>query len=133
MSASRATADYAGLLSKTMPSVIHSRAEYRKYRAQLEPLLAKGARLTRAEAKFAELLALLIEDYEKRQFPLDKTSPVDVLKELVESNGLGPQDLVDIFGTKSNATDALAGKKSLTLDQVKALALRFAVPRSVFI
>jgi antitoxin component HigA of HigAB toxin-antitoxin module len=48
------------------------------------------------------LLSVLLEDYEKRTFPLkSKAGPVDVLKELLAVNGFRQKDLLDIFKHKT--------------------------------
>ena len=65
MSATAATSEYASLLNSTLPAVIRSEAENERYIALLEELDRKGNRMSKAERRMAELLTLLIEDFEE--------------------------------------------------------------------
>ena len=56
-------------LGKNRTAVIHAKPEHKRYLAELERLFHKPS-LTAAEQRYSELLALLIEVYEKRSFPL---------------------------------------------------------------
>jgi hypothetical protein len=57
--------EYAALLSSTLPAVIRSEAENQRYLVLLEELDSKGNKMTAAERRMAELLTLLIEDFEE--------------------------------------------------------------------
>jgi hypothetical protein len=60
--------EYADLVTRALPSVIHSEKENERYLAMLEELDQKG-KLSPAEQHLAELLTLLIEDSRKRRTP----------------------------------------------------------------
>ena len=49
-----------------------------------------------------ELLTLLISDFESRNYPIKVSGSLDVIRHLMESNGLRQKDLVDVFGTESH-------------------------------
>ena len=66
MSASTVRTEYASLLSNTLPSVIRSEAENGRQVAMLEELDRKGNRMSAAERRMAELLTLLIENFEEK-------------------------------------------------------------------
>lgn len=128
-----ATLDYPKLLSRNAPAVIHSKAERRHYRAELERLLGKAS-MSDAERRYCELLGVLIEDYEKRVFPLKaKADPVDVLKELMSANGLQQKDLLSVFKHKGLISEILRRKRPLSLDHVRGLAKKFHVSPEAFI
>src|SRR5208282_5184179 len=101
MSASAARAEYASLLTSTLPAVIRSEAENERYIALLEELDRKGSRMTAAERRMAELLTLLIEDFEEKHYALHAARPIGVLNELMLSNNLKQKDLLDVFGAPS--------------------------------
>src|ERR1700683_129913 len=100
MSATAVQSEYASLLTSTLPSVIRSEAENERYIAMLEELDCKGNRLSAAERRMAELLTLLIEDFEEKHYALKAASPVEVLNELMLANNLKQKDLLDVFGTR---------------------------------
>jgi antitoxin component HigA of HigAB toxin-antitoxin module len=95
MSATAVRSEYAALLSSALPAVIRSGAENERYIALLEELARKGNRMTAAERRMAELLTLLIEDFEDKHYALKASNPVDVLAELMSANNLKQKDLLD--------------------------------------
>ena len=131
MSTATSRPEYAELLARTLPSVIHSEKENERYLAMLEELDEKG-KLTSAEQRLAELLTLLIENFEDKAYALKPAKPIDVLNELIEANSLRQKDLVDVFGTPSIISEVLNGKRGLTLEHIKKLSRRFHVSPEVF-
>jgi HTH-type transcriptional regulator / antitoxin HigA len=133
MSATAARSEYASLLTNTLPAVIRSEAENERYIAMLEELDSKGKRMTAAQRRMAELLTLLIEDFEEKHYALRAAEPLDVLSELMLANNLKQKDLLDIFGTPSIVSEVLAGKRKLTTEHIRRLSRRFHVSPEVFI
>jgi HTH-type transcriptional regulator/antitoxin HigA len=133
MSATAVRSEYAALLSNTLPAVIRSEAENERYTVMLEELDSKGSRMTAAERRMADLLTLLIENFEEKQYALKASSPVDVLNELMGANDLKQKDLLDVFGTPSIVSEILHGKRQLTTEHIRRLSRRFHVSPEVFI
>ncbi len=133
MSATAARSEYAALLSSTLPAVIRSEAENERYIAALEELDSKGSRMTAAERRMADLLTLLIEDFEEKHYAVKAASPVDVLNELMEANHLKQKDMLDVFGTPSIVSEVLHGKRQLTTEHIRRLSRRFHVSAEVFV
>ena len=133
MSATAARSEYAALLSSTLPAVIRSEAENERYIAALEELDGKGSRMTAAERRMAELLTLLIGDFEDKHYALQASKPVDILRELMAANNLKQKDLLDVFGTPSIVSEVLNGKRQLTTEHIRRLSRRFHVSPEVFI
>ena len=133
MSATAVRSEYAALLSSTLPAVIRSEAENARYIAMLEELDGKGNRMTAAERRMADLLTLLIEDFEEKHYALIAAGPVEVLNELVSANNLKQKDLLDVFGTPSIVSEVLHGKRQLTTEHIRRLSRRFHVSPEVFI
>jgi HTH-type transcriptional regulator/antitoxin HigA len=131
MSATVVQSEYASLLGSTLPSIIRSEAENERHIAMLEELDHKG-RMTAAERRMAELLTLLIEDFEEKHYALKAASPVDVLNELMLANNLKQKDLLDVFGTPSIVSEVLRGKRKLTTEHIRRLSRRFHVSPEVF-
>ena len=123
--------DYGSLPAEKKPEVIHDEEQNEAYIKILEALVGKE-NLTPAEDKFAELLALLIEDFESKHYQLGDSGPLDVIRHLMEENGLRQKDLVDVFGTESIVSEVLNGKRTLTADHIKRLGVRFSVSPAVF-
>jgi HTH-type transcriptional regulator / antitoxin HigA len=81
MSATAVRSEYAALLSSTLPAVIRSEAENERCIRLLEELDRKGSHISAAERRMAELLTLLIEDFEEKHYALKAASPIEVLNE----------------------------------------------------
>jgi HTH-type transcriptional regulator/antitoxin HigA len=128
-----ATMEYPRLLSKSSPGVIDTKAEHKRYLGELERMFRRPL-LSAAEQRYCELLGVLIEDYEKREFPLKaKTDPIDVLKELMAANGLQQKDLLDVFKHKTLISEILGRKRPLSVEHIRGLARRFRVSAGVFV
>jgi HTH-type transcriptional regulator/antitoxin HigA len=132
MSTAAAQLEYATLLRQTLPAVIHNERENERCISVLESLDHKTERLTVAERRLAELLTVLIEDFEEKAYALKAARPVEVLRELIQANGLKQKDLVDIFGTPSIVSEVLREKRGLTVEHIRKLSRRFHVSPEVF-
>jgi HTH-type transcriptional regulator/antitoxin HigA len=79
-----------------------------------------------------ELLTLLIEQYENEKYPIPDVEPQEVLRFLLDQNGLSQKDLIPEFGAESTISLVLAGKRKLTRDHIARLSERFNVSPAVF-
>jgi HTH-type transcriptional regulator / antitoxin HigA len=125
--------EYQHLLGTSMPRVIRTESENEYYLELLEKLDARGAELTAAERELADLLTLLIEDFEERRYKLKPSSPVEVLQELLRANGLKQKDLLDVFGTPSIVSEVMRGKRQLTTSHIRKLSQLFHVSPELFL
>ena len=130
MSAVFLSPDYA-LADFRAPTVIHSDAQNEHYIAVLESL-EKKADPTREELELAELLTLLITQYEEKHYKLRRATPLEVIAELMEANGLRQKDMVDVFSTESIASEVLNGKRQLTKEHIQRLSTKFSVSPEMF-
>src|SRR5437660_400489 len=123
---------YAKLLAKSLPRPIRSRTEHERL---VEMLLELDERedLSPDEEDLAEMLTLLIEDYEERHHPLPRVSPHESLKALMEERGLKHKDIWPVLGNKGSATEVLSGRRSISKAQAKRLAAFLHVPIDLFI
>ena len=124
---------YGALLSQVRPRVIKTEAENERAIAELEALDTLGRPLTGEEETLAELLTMLIEQFEDVHYPLGNLEPVDALRELMEVRSLRQRDLIPIFGASSVVSDVLNGKRSISKAHARKLAEFFHVPVSLFI
>ena len=124
--------EYGCLLSKSLPHAIKSEVENEHYTQVLEALDSKP-RPTPAETMLAELLTLLIENFEEQHYALRRATPVESLIELMQVQNLKQKDLVYIFGTPSIVSEILNRKRQLTTTHIRKLSQRFHVPTELFI
>jgi HTH-type transcriptional regulator / antitoxin HigA len=122
---------YTALLTKTPPKIIRSEEENEYYIGVLEEMERRG-NLDDDEKDIAELLTVLIERFEDEHYQLRPSTPLEVVAELMEANGLRQKDLVDVFGTESVVSEVLNGKRELNKDHIKRLSSRFNVSPELF-
>jgi HTH-type transcriptional regulator / antitoxin HigA len=132
MSALAVNPAYAALLAKIPPRVIRSAEQNEEYIAALYELEQRHRRWTEAERELADLLTLLIEDFEEKNYQLPKASPLQVIAFLMEQHGLKQKDLVDVFGTPSIVSEVMNGKRELNKEQIRRLSERFDVSPELF-
>ncbi len=124
-------ANPAKMVRQGAPRLIHTDEELAIYTAALFDLTAK-ANPSPDEEEAIELLTLLIDRYESERFPVPDAKPADVLRFLLEHNGLAQRDIVAELGSESTVSLVLSGKRSLTLDHIARLSRRFHVSPAVF-
>jgi len=133
MTAAAQALDYASVVAKYPPRVIRTEAENEHFTCVLYELDQRSESLTEPERDFAELLTLLIEDFESKHYELPKASPVDVLRFVMDQHGLKQRDLLDVFGSPSVASEVLSGKRELSKEHIRKLASRFSLSADLFL
>jgi HTH-type transcriptional regulator/antitoxin HigA len=123
---------YAQLLGRTLPHVIRTAEEYERLTNELMRL-DERERVSPEEKELAELLTVLIEDYEERRYPIRKASPQHTLHHLMEARKLTQKDLWKIFGSKGITSEVFHGKRSISKAQARKLADFFHVNVDLFI
>lgn len=115
------------------PRVIRNEEQYQEYLALFEELFFLENRTQEQEDLF-DTLALLIGDYEDKQYPTPDASPADVLKHLMEVRGMSQADLVKVTGLKSGrVSEIVNGKREISKELAKKLASFFEVQPGLFI
>jgi HTH-type transcriptional regulator/antitoxin HigA len=125
-------AAYRELLTKSLPRPIRTGEEHQRLTTLLLELDEREGR-TPEEDALAEVLTLLIEDYEERHYPMPHVSPHESLRALMEERGLRHKDVWPVIGNKGAATEVLNGRRSISKAQARRLAEFFRVPVDLFI
>ena len=123
---------YGQLLRRALPHVIQTDVEYERLTAELLHLDERED-ATREEKELAELLTVLIDEYEARRYPIRRASPRQTLHHLMEARNLSQKDLWKIFGSKGITSEVFHGKRSISKAQAKKLAAFFHVTADLFI
>jgi len=113
------------------PTPITSERQHEEYLAVLDRLASKE-KPSSEEEKYAEVLMTLIEAYEEEHHSIPDASPVEVLRALMDGNGLRQKDLIPIFGSESIVSEALNKKRELNKNHIEKLSKRFHVSPAVF-
>ena len=113
------------------PTPITSERQHEEYLAVLDRLASKE-KPSSEEEKYAEVLMTLIEAYEEERHSIPDASPVEVLRALMDGNGLRQKDLIPIFGSESIVSEVLNKKRELNKNHIEKLSKRFHVSPAVF-
>ncbi len=125
---------YADLVVKVLPTAIQSEEEYELMLENINELMSKGENdLSPEEERLLETLAILVESYEDEHYPMPELAPNEVLKYLMEENGLKQSDLLHIFGSSGIASEVVNGKRAISKTHAKKLAEHFKVSVELFI
>ena len=128
---STALANPTEMIRRGAPRVIHNDEELAEYTAALFELTAKPDP-TADEDEAIELMTLLVERYEQQRYPVPQAEPADVLRYLLERNGLSQRDIATELGSESTVSLVLSGKRQLNRDHIARLSRRFHVSPAVF-
>jgi HTH-type transcriptional regulator / antitoxin HigA len=84
-------------------------------------------------AGLLDVVGQFVEEYETTHHAIPDTEPREVLRFLLEQNGLTQSDLAVEIGGQSVVSSILSGRRSINARQAKALAERFGVSAAVFL
>ncbi len=76
------------------------------------------------ESDEADVLGLMIDEYEKKHYPIEAPDPIEAIKIRMEEMHLKQVDLVDAIGGKSRVSEILNRKRKLTVDMIRKLNRR---------
>lgn len=116
-----------------MLKVIKTEADYKAAMAAVERLIDAAPAEGTREAQELELLAVLVEDYERKDFELGPPTAVEAIRFRMEQQGLAQKDLVPFIGSRSKVSEILSGKRPLTLPMIRALHLGLGIPAHVLV
>jgi len=80
-----------------------------------------------------EVLGILVDQYENEHFPIGLPDPIEAIKFRMEQMGYNQNDLANIVGLKSRASEILNRKRKLSLEMIRQLHDRLNIPTDVLI
>ncbi|WP_407280130.1 transcriptional regulator [Aromatoleum evansii] len=110
---------------------IRTDAEHREALAEIERLW--DAPESGPEADRLEVLALLVEAYEKAHHPIDAPDPVAFLEYVMDSRGLTRKDLEPYIGPRGRVADIMNRTRPLTVAMIRRLSAGLGLPADVLI
>ena len=120
-------------LESLEPRIIKTDDQYRRFLVEVERLTALDPEASSAGGVRLELLAKLVEDYERSRFLFARPDPVDAIIFRMEQQGLRQKDIAPLLGGKNRASEVLARKRSLTLPMIRALHEKLNLPPELLI
>ena len=102
--------------------LIKTEADYQTALKRLE--LVFDAKTGTTESDEADILGLMIDDYEKKHYPIEAPDPIEAIKIRMEEMQLKQVDLADAFGGKNRVSEVLNRKRKLTVEMIRNLTVR---------
>jgi HTH-type transcriptional regulator / antitoxin HigA len=99
--------------------LIKTEADYNEALKRLEEVF--DAKIGTIESDEADILGLLIDEYEKKHYRIDAPDPIEAIKIRMEEMQLKQVDLVDILGGKNRVSEILNRKRKLTIEMIRKL------------
>jgi HTH-type transcriptional regulator/antitoxin HigA len=114
---------------------IRTEEEYEAVLAEIEPLfdLPEEPLPGTPEGDRLELLALLIEDWERKHYPVDPPDPVEAIKFRMEQQGLTVADMRPYIGPPNRVYEVLSKKRGLSLGMIRRLHDGLGIPAEALI
>ena len=110
---------------------IRSEEDYRATLREIESLMRAVA--GSAEGERLDVLATLVEAYERQHFPLELPDPVEAIKFVMEQRGLTVKDLEPMIGRANRVYEFLSHKRPLTLKMIWKLHRDLGIPAECLI
>ena len=110
---------------------IKTESDYNQALERLEIIF--DAKKGSPEGDELEVLGILIDKYENEKFPIDLPDPIEAIKFRMEQMGYNQNDLANIVGLKSRASEILNRKRKLSLEMIRQFHEKLHIPTDVLI
>lgn len=105
--------------------IIRSKKDYAAALERFEQIFQ--AKAGTPESDEADILALLIKNYEDAHYPIAIPDPLAAIQYRMEQQGLSKQELAGILGYKSRVTDLFNGHRKLNLSMIRKLHIHLNI------
>jgi HTH-type transcriptional regulator / antitoxin HigA len=85
------------------------------------------------ESDEADVLGLLIDDYEKKYYPIGSPDPIEAIKIRMEEMHLKRVDLAKELGGKNRVSEILNRKRKLTVEMIRNLTTKLNLSAGLLI
>jgi HTH-type transcriptional regulator / antitoxin HigA len=86
-----------------------------------------------AESDEVDVLATLIEAYERDHYPIGLPDPIEAIKFRLEQKGKDSRALIGVIGQRTRVYEVMRGKRALSLNMIRNLHDKFDIPAEVLI
>ena len=98
---------------------IKTETDYQRALQRFELLF--DAKIGTPESDEADILALLIDEFENKNYPIESPDPIEAIKIRMEEMQLKQVDLIQAIGGKSRVSEILNRKRKLTVEMIRNL------------
>ncbi len=120
-------------MAKKMIRPLRSEADYDAALEEIERYFESEPRPGTPEADRFDLLALVIEDYEKKHWPIEPPDTIDAIRYRMDIAGYTQADLGRLLGSRQRASDILTRRRRLTMKMAWKLHRDWGIPAEALI
>jgi HTH-type transcriptional regulator/antitoxin HigA len=102
--------------------LIKTEVDYQTALKRLEVIF--DAKTETLESDEADILGLMIDEYEKKHYPIEAPDPIEAIKIRMEELKLKQVDLADTIGGKNRVSEVMNRKRKLTVEMIRNLTRR---------
>ncbi|EPR68064.1 helix-turn-helix domain-containing protein [Cyclobacterium qasimii] len=110
---------------------IKTEVDYHMALNRLEEIF--DAQVGTPESDEADILGLMIDEYENKYYPIEAPDPIEAIKIRMEEMQLKQVDLVNEFGGKNRVSEILNKRRKLTVEMIRKLETRLNLSASLLI
>jgi len=110
---------------------IRTKTDYERALREIERMW--GAKEGTPQGNQFDVLATLVEAYERKHFPIDPPDPIEAIRFRLEQQGLDPRALIGVIGGRGRVHEVMHGQRALSLTMIRRLHERFGIPAEVLI
>ncbi|HUZ67114.1 MAG TPA: helix-turn-helix domain-containing protein [Beijerinckiaceae bacterium] len=104
---------------------IRTEQDHAKALAELERLW--GAPEGTPDGDKLDVLATLVEAFEAKNWSVPASTPIDVIRYAIDEMGHSQSDLAELLGSRSRASEVLAGKRALTVEMIHKISTSWRI------
>lgn len=110
---------------------VRTETDYQEAQAEIDKLFdaAPGT----PEFDRLDVLATLVQAYEKEHYPVPAPDPIEAIEYFIESRGLSRRDLEPYIGSRARVSEVLNRKRPLTLAMIRKLHAGLGIQADVLV
>jgi HTH-type transcriptional regulator/antitoxin HigA len=105
---------------------VKTQGDYKRAMLRIDELMDAGPGTLEGEE--LEVLATLVEAYEREHFPIGSPDPVEAILFRMEQMGLSRKALEPFLGGRSRVSEVLNRKRGLSMNQIRKLHEGLSIP-----
>ena len=107
---------------------IKNELDYDNALTRVDVLMEINPKIGTPESDELEILVMLIEKYEEKEWAIAEPDPIEAIKVRMEQLDLKQKDLVPYIGNKSKVSEVLNRKVGLSLNMITNIAAGLHLP-----
>ncbi|NCB54211.1 MAG: hypothetical protein EOM49_04615 [Epsilonproteobacteria bacterium] len=112
---------------------VKTEMDYENALKRVDVLMEMNPEVGTPQSDELEILALLIEKYEEKNWAIATPDPIEAIKYRMEELGLKQKDLVPMIGSKSKVSEVLNRKIGLSLSMIAQISAKLRIPLEVLV